>query len=204
MTRVIHSASDNAASPMPKRGRPRKFGRPSRVVALTLPEEVVSGLRKIHPDLAWAIVTLFEKQPLRGVPAPEPRANAELVTVGVRQALIVVNRTVFKHLPGIDIIPLSDDRAFLALAPGRGMTDLELAVLDRIEDGTADRHERRALNELRAQLRRWRLDAGLRFHTRAIIVVERAPKRRGRPERAGGDDALPEGQVPVVRRPART
>jgi hypothetical protein len=179
--RVSHTATDNAGNaPVPKRGRPRKFSRPSRVVALTLPEEVVSGLRKIHPDLAWAVVTLFEKQPLHGVPAPEPLANAELVTVGVRQSLIVVNRNTFKHLPGIDIIPLAGDRAFLALAPGRGMTDLELAVLDRIEDGTADQAERRALKELRAQLRRWRLDAGLRFHTRAIIVVERAPKPRRR------------------------
>ena len=44
-----------------KRGRPPKFGRPGRVVALTLPEEVVLGLRKVNADLAWAIVTLFEK-----------------------------------------------------------------------------------------------------------------------------------------------
>ena len=185
MTCVTHAASENAgAAPVPKRGRPRKFGRPSRVVALTLPEEVVAGLRKIHPDLAWAIVTLFEKQPLHGAPALAPQPNAELVAVGVRQALIVVNRDVFKHLPGIDIIPLNCDRAFLALAPGRGMTDLELAVIDRLEDGTIDRSERQALKDLRTQLHRWRLDAGLRFHTRAIIVVERAPKRRNRPARS--------------------
>src|SRR5205814_914451 len=39
-----------------KRGRPPKFGRPSRLVALTLPTQVIRGLRKLHPDLAWAIV----------------------------------------------------------------------------------------------------------------------------------------------------
>ncbi len=53
----MHSARGEVGR---KRGRPPKFGRPSEVVALTLPEEVVSGLRRLHPDLAWAVVTLVE------------------------------------------------------------------------------------------------------------------------------------------------
>ena len=43
-----------------KRGRPTKFGRASRVVALTLPEDVLSALRHVHPDPARAIVKLVE------------------------------------------------------------------------------------------------------------------------------------------------
>ena len=39
------------------RGRPPKFGRPSQFVALTLPEEVVAGLRRIDADVAWAVVS---------------------------------------------------------------------------------------------------------------------------------------------------
>jgi hypothetical protein len=31
-------------------------------VALTAPEEVVAGLRRIDADLAWAVVRLFEKE----------------------------------------------------------------------------------------------------------------------------------------------
>lgn len=169
-----------------KRGRPTKFGRPSRVVALTLPDEVVRGLRKIHADLGWAIVTLFEKAPVGGSAAPETERDAELVTIADRRSLIVVNRAVFKSLPGINIIPLHGNRAFLALDIGRGMTDLEIAVIDRLE-GTSivDARERKALSGLRAQLKAWRHDRSLRFHSRAIIVVEqRRPARPARLARA--------------------
>ena len=168
----------SAAQKRGRRGRPPKFGRPSQVVALTLPDEVVAGLRKVHPDLAWAIVTLFEKRPRAAREEPQP--DAELVAIADRRSLIVVNRTVFKSLPGINIVPLSGTRALLALEPGRGMTDLELAVIDRMDDPSVERGERRALGRLRAQLRTWRGDRVLRFHPRAIIVVERTIERRGR------------------------
>jgi hypothetical protein len=147
-------------------------------VALTLPDEVIRGLRKVHPDLAWAIVRLFEKRP--PPVADEPQPDAELVAIAERRSLIVVNRAVFKTLPGINIIPLTGNRAVLALEPGRGMTDLELAVLDRLDDPSVDLSERKALGRLRAQLRAWRHDRVLRFHSRAIIVVERIPERRRR------------------------
>jgi hypothetical protein len=155
-----------------RRGRPSKFGRPSHVVALTLPEDVIRGLRKVHPDIAWAIVTLFEKRSNRA-PDEGAQPDAELVTIAERRFLIVVNRAVFKSLPGISIIPLSANRAFLALDPGRGMADLELAVIDRLDDPASERRERMALKGLRTQLKAWRHDRTLRVHTRAIIVVER-------------------------------
>jgi hypothetical protein len=158
-------------------GRPPKFGRPSEVVALTLPEEVVRGLRRIHPDLAWAIVTLFEKKAKRAS-AVAAQPDTELVTIAERRALIVVNRAVFKSLPGINIIPLHGSRAFLALEPGRGMSDLELAVIDRLADQSVETRERKALAQLRSRLRTWRHDRGLRFHTRSIIVVERVVGHR--------------------------
>ena len=176
-------------TPLRKRGRPPKFGRPSQVVALTLPEEVVQGLRKIDPDLAWAIVTLFQSETKRSpAPALGPHADAELVTIADRRSLIVINQAVFKHLPGVNIIPLDVSRAFLALEPGRGMSDLELAVLDRLEDPTVETRERQALGRLRAQLRGWRRDQALRFHTRAIIVVERVAERRQRQNVTGAGD----------------
>jgi hypothetical protein len=92
-----------------------------------------------------------------------------------------VNRAEFSRLPGVSIVPVSASRALLALAPGLGMSDLELVVSDRLEDDAIDERERKALTRLRAQLRRWRRDRGLRFHTRAIIEVEqvgRAPSVR--------------------------
>jgi hypothetical protein len=163
-----------------KRGRPPKFGRPGKVVAITLPEEVVLGLQKIHADLAWAIVTLFEK-------AAKPRKlsrpsvnDAELIAVGGPRSLIVVPRQLFEdlNLPGVNILPLHDDRAFLALQPGRGMSDLVLAVEDRLAERSLGRREAAALRRLRTQLREWRRDPNLRCETRAIIVLERGRTRR--------------------------
>lgn len=155
-----------------KRGRPPKFGRPSQLVAVTLPREVIRGLRKLHQDLAWAIVAQFEQR------APtnngKPRADAELVSIGAHDSfLIVINRALFKRLPGVNIIPLTADRAFLALEPGCGVGDLENAVRDRLENRSITESERLALLRFRRELRAWRRNRSLRFHTRTIIVVER-------------------------------
>jgi hypothetical protein len=165
------------SAPRAKRGRPSKFGRPSQVAALTLPDEVVRGLRKINPDLAWAIVSLFEKAPRQPPPTghADVQPDAELVKIAERRSLIVVNRAGFRSLPGISIIPLDATHAILALEPGRGMTDLELAVIDRLEGKSASMapRERKALAALREQLAGWRHDRTLKFHARSIIVVER-------------------------------
>jgi hypothetical protein len=163
-----------------KRGRPPKFGRPGRVVALTLPAEVVLGLRKVNADLAWAIVTLFEKTAKTGRVSPRPSNEAELVAVRATRSLIVVPRQLFTslNLPGVSIIPLHDDRAFLALEPGRGMSDLVLAVDDRLAEASLDRPKAAALRRLRTQLRQWRSDPRLRCEARSIIVVERRRSRR--------------------------
>src|SRR5258708_4840490 len=115
------------------RGRPSKFGRPSRVVAVTLPHDAIERLRRVHRDLGWAIMTLLDK----GSPATAPRRveraepDVELVTVGDRRALIVVNRELIRHLPGVNLIPLRGNRAFLAPDIDRGMSALALPVPDR-------------------------------------------------------------------------
>jgi hypothetical protein len=161
-----------------KRGRPPKFGRRSQVVALTLPEEVITGLRKIDADLAWAVVRLFEEKTRRAPAAQTERAVVQLVGIAERRSLIVVNRAEFTRLPGVTMVPVSATRAFLSLEPGLGMSDLELAVTDRLDEETIDERERKALTRLRAQLRRWRRDRALRFHTRAIIEVEQFGTQR--------------------------
>jgi len=167
-----------------KRGRPSKYGRPARVVAFTLPEDAIERLRRVHRDLGWAIVKLLDPDaapvPARG---DDDRPDVELVTVADRQSLIVVNRDVIKNLPGVNIIPLTGSRAFLALDLDRGMSDLELAVTDRLAEPTLDRRERRAFATLRTQLTAWRRDQKMRAHTRAIIVVE-CRRRRSRAMRS--------------------
>jgi hypothetical protein len=162
-----------------RRGRPSKFGRPSRVVALTLPEDAIDRLRRVHRDLGWAILKLLDEETHRtSKPRGDAQPDVELVTVAERRSLIVVNREVIKTLPGVDIIPLSGNRAFLALDIDRGMSDLELAVSDRLGDPTIAREERGGLIALRTRLTTWRRDHDLQVHTRAIIVVEHLVKKR--------------------------
>ena len=158
-----------------KRGRPPKFGRPSRVVALTLPDHTVRDLKKVHRDLAWAIVTVVDKRPAAS--GERDADGAELVAIGDQQYLIVVNRAIVRRLPGVHIIPLNGNRAFLALDPGHGLADLELAVRDRLEQPSLGARERRALAAFRALLSKWRRDRTFQVRQRTIIVVERASRR---------------------------
>jgi hypothetical protein len=157
-----------------KRGRPPKFGRPGRLVALTLPEDVVAWLHSINPDPAWAIVSLFERQHDRPARTPDTqRADIELVSIGARRALIVVSQAAFGALHGVSAIPMGAGRAFLALESGKGMADLELAIVDRLEERGLSETERDGLASLRQHLRDWRHDSTLTCSTRSIIVVER-------------------------------
>ena len=84
----------------------------------------------------------------------------------------MIRRSAFTSLPGVSILPLSGDRAFLALGPGHGIADLELAVSDRLEDPVVGDTERRALLGLRSLLKVWRRKPTLKFETQAIIVGE--------------------------------
>jgi hypothetical protein len=160
-----------------KRGRPPKFGSPGQVIAITLPQGVIRGLKRIHSDPAWAIVRLFQKRSEHAPAQHASSADSELVSVANGKSLIVVNRDVFKELPGISMIPLHGDRAFLALDPEAGVADLELAIVDRMASRGISARERAALVELRTHLHRWRRDPGLRCRIRSIIVVERTRSR---------------------------
>jgi hypothetical protein len=166
-----------------KRGRPPKFGRPARLLAVTLPDDVVAWLQDINPDPAWAIVSLFEQQHRRAPARETAHPDVQLVEIGPRRALIVVPQSAFVALPGVSVVPLGAGRAFLALEPGRGIAELELAVIDRLEESGLEESEARILTSLRHHLRDWRLDKALNFSTRSIIVVERARRSSTRQAR---------------------
>lgn len=138
---------------------------------MSLPDDVIEWLESLDPDPAWAIVGLFEKARTRQANTT-PRAPAELVQLPGRRALILVTPDVFDGLAGVSVIRLSDGRGFLALQPGKGYSDLELAVVDMIDATGVSAQRRTALVEIRRQLREWR-QAGLVFEARSILVVER-------------------------------
>jgi hypothetical protein len=160
-----------------RRGRPPKYGTRSQIVAVTLPRKTVAALARLHSDLGWAIVGLVEKTQQLKSAGPAAR-DVQLVEVGDGSFLIVVNRERFHTLPGIQLVPLSATQAFLALDPGGGLADLELAVLERLEQLKTPSRERRAMSDLSSQLRRWRRDPHLQSHTRSIIIVTKRRRER--------------------------
>jgi hypothetical protein len=160
-----------------KRGRPTKFGRASRVVALTLPEDVLSALRQLHPDPARAIVKLVEGSGEKTNDRHDPKPLAELVTVGSRRSLIVVDRWAFQNIPAVSLIPISEDRAFLAFEKGKDSGVLELELIDRLEKPAVNRAEHAALKELRMCLRECRHDPALKFLFKSILILERDSRR---------------------------
>ena len=163
-----------ARDPSRKRGRPQKFGRAAQLISLTLPGDVIDWLASIDDDLGWAIVRLHERatKVRRGEPP-----IAQLVRFPGDRALIAVQADLFKDMPGVSLIPLAEGRAFLALETGKGVADLELLVLDRIDDARVDEAERGALNTLRHLLKQWRQE-GIRFESRSIVV---AHQKKGPP-----------------------
>lgn len=156
-----------------KRGRPPKFGREAHLISLTLPSDVIRWLETIDDDLAWAIVHLHERLTKKRKPGAEV---AQLVRFPGDRALILVQAALFKDMPGVSLIPLSDGRAFLALETGKGVADLELFVLDRLENPRIDEQERGALNGLRQLLKQWRQE-GIRFESRSIVIAHQIKKR---------------------------
>lgn len=147
---------------------------------MALPEDAIRALQRIDRDLAWAVVKLLEQSQPGGAVRAEAAADPdlELVSVAARRSLIVVNRSAIPPLPGVTMIPLHGSRAFLALDPGCGLSELELAILDRLGEPAVSRYDAEALARMRTQVARWRHDRRLAFHTRAIIVVERVRPAR--------------------------
>lgn len=141
---------------------------------MTLPEDVIEALRARDRDLAQAVVAAVGESEGNGRKHAAARRNGthELVQITPRRFLITVNRKVIKHLPGCELVPIGLDTAFVALEPGRGLADLVLAIVDRLEEPGVDSQERDALRKLRAALRGCVRDKAA-HETRSIIVMLR-------------------------------
>ena len=162
-----------------KRGRPLKFGRRTQLVTLTLPQDVVGWLNTIDDDPAWAVVKLHERASRSG--SARRIDLAGLFQIPGDRALILVQPEHFQNLEGVSPISLADGRAFLALDPGKGAADLELALIDRLEASKVPDTERDALTRLRALLQQWRRD-GIHFESRTIVLAKRKQgSRRSKP-----------------------
>jgi hypothetical protein len=157
------------------RGRPSKYGRPARAVTVTLPEDVLARLSAIHADVGSAIVNLVERRtPVRSAPIPP----TEVARYGNHAVIIVTPSPTLRRLRGVQLVPVRDGRALIALAPSTSISSLELQVRDAIEGMTPQNRERKGLQSLADILRRSRGPRGLVSEARTIIVLAQKAKRR--------------------------
>jgi hypothetical protein len=157
-----------------KRGRPLKFGRPSTLLAVKVPQDTVAALRKLNPDLGRAIVALTVR---RAQQLARPRGATpllKLVRLHRDHFVIVVDRTRVPPLPGIAMVPVNDSEALLAFQGAGALFELELAIREALDDDALDSQRRQSLAEARQQVRSWRQDGRLRAEIRHLVVMRRA------------------------------
>jgi len=157
-------------------GRPQKFGRPSRAVTVTLPEDVIARLGSIDVDLGRAIVSLVERK--RATPDKKAAQPAELTSYGKHSVIVVPPLNALKQLEGVELIPIGANRALIALEGPHRVPGLELAVRDALERRAVHQAGRPTLEAIARILQRARLSDDVAIEERTIIVLLYKRQRR--------------------------
>jgi hypothetical protein len=165
------------------RGRPPKFGRPSRPVTVTLPEDIIARLSAIDADLGQAIVSALDRHPKI---ARVSRRSAELTNYGANAVIVVIPVRALKQLPGVQLVPIGQNRALISLDRPYSVSRLELDVRDILVRESVKGVERQTLEAIAEILRRARLSKTVRVEERTIIVLE--SNRRGKTLRQSPDE----------------
>ena len=150
-----------------RRGRPRKFGRPSRAVTLTLPNDVIAVLQGIDQDLSRAMVRATQTL-VQTPPAPA----AELFSYGDRSVIIVPRSRVLRERTGVELVPLSDGRALMSLDHRLSVPQLELQLNDGLADPALDEESRTLFETLVEILKKARQDDATELRERHIIILQ--------------------------------
>jgi len=161
-----------------RRGRPRKFSRPSRTVTLTLPDDVIERLGAIDPDLGRAVVRIAMSH--------EPQAAASVVdvaTFGGRAVILVPPARRLAALPGVELVPIADGRMLIALEEPLSEEAFELLVRDALEDGSLKGPDRELFANLARVLREARVETRVTLR-RILVLRARAGSRRAAAPRA--------------------
>jgi hypothetical protein len=156
-------------------GRPPKYGRASRAVTVTLPDDVIARLATIDVDLGRAIVALAERRTPKHARPPRP---AEIASYGKHAVIVVTPVRALRRLAGVQLVPIGNGRALIALGRSHSIPGLELQIGDVIAGNGVSADERRALTAIADILRRTRRSRGVSLEERMIIVLESARQRR--------------------------
>lgn len=170
---AVRETRQAAKSGTPRRGRPTKFGRPSRAVTLTLPTDVIAALTSVDADLSRAIVRVAETLPLKPSHGP-----AELAAYGNRAVITVPNVRSLRHRIGIELVPLSNGRALISYDERLTVPQLELRLLDALADPALDTAERELFQALAHILRDARQAPDVQLRERQIVVLHRTASTR--------------------------
>lgn len=156
--------------PRSRRGRPRKFGRPSTAITLTLPDDTVAALQGIDTDLGRAIVRLA--QPLTA----RPRKFPELSFFGDRAAIVVVPpRPSLSSYAGVRLIPLWDGRAIVSFDDDVSLAELELRLNDALSQMPLSACDRSVFRQLAGLLASERRTKKVRLIRQSIVLVDGDP-----------------------------
>jgi len=154
-------------------GRPRKFGRLARPVTITLPEDLLERVRAEQVDLGRLIVDLFDSRKTSDTPV-------QLAEFGQGALILVPAASALRRVSGVELIPLSNGRAMIALDQPMSTSDLELTLRDTLADATLAAADRSVVANVVDILGQARTDANARLRQQTIIIVERPPTRRRR------------------------
>jgi hypothetical protein len=156
-------------------GRPKKYGRLSRAITVTLPEDVIARLTAIDADVGRSIVRLVE----RSTPArPTAVRSAETASYGSHAVIIVTPAEVLKRLAGVQLVPIGNGRALISLEHSQSISRLELDIRDAIDANRANAPEREALEAIADILRQARQSGEVVLEERTIIVLTRKRRRK--------------------------
>jgi hypothetical protein len=161
-----------AGSRASKRGRPRKFGRPARSVALTLPLDVIATLEQRDSDLSRAIVQLA------ATAGPERAAarEAELSRYGRRAVIVVSPSRTLRRIEGVELVPLPSGRALISLDRSLTAEAFELRLRDLLDAGVPE-PDRAGIRQVVQVLTDARRSERVHLQARTILVLESARRR---------------------------
>lgn len=157
----------------PGPGRPQKFGRPSRAVTLTLPEDVIAVLTDLDDDVSRAIVRLA--QPLAADVVPH--APAELAKHGDSAVIVIKPVAALERIPGVTLVPLPDGRALISLDDSMTTYEFELKLRDVLDDQHIAAPERSVMASISEILKSARQTRGISLHQRRLIVLQTTRRR---------------------------
>lgn len=157
------------------RGRPQKFGRPSRAITLTLPEDVIAALTSVDDDLSRAVVRLTQPLVVDSVPRPP----AELSKCGDSAVIVIRPTETLRRIPGVSLIPLPDGRALISLEGHMAPPDFELRIRDVLDESrNLEASDRSVLMSIVDILKTARRTRGVDVRQRSIIVLQAAGRAR--------------------------